>query len=211
MQQIYEKFDKKAIAALPRVTFNGRIFTIITEDEAERAVDYLLSQPILGFDTETRPTFKKGRANKVALLQVATHDTCFLFRLNRIGLTPSVIRLLEDKTVLKIGLSLHDDFFNLHHRGDFIVGDFVELQQEVKKLGIMDLSLQKIYANLFQAKISKSQQLSNWEALLLTDAQQQYAAIDAWACIRIYERINELYASGQYQLVREEQDKTINI
>ena len=211
MQQIYEKFDKKAIAALPRVTFNGRIFTIITEDEAERAVDYLLSQSILGFDTETRPTFKKGRANKVALLQVATHDTCFLFRLNRIGLTPSVIRLLEDKTVLKIGLSLHDDFFNLHHRGDFIVGDFVELQQEVKKLGIMDLSLQKIYANLFQAKISKSQQLSNWEALLLTDAQQQYAAIDAWACIRIYERINELYASGQYQLVREEQDKTINI
>ena len=144
-------------------------------------------------------------------MQVATHDTCFLFRLNRIGLTPSVIRLLEDKTVLKIGLSLHDDFFNLHHRGDFIVGDFVELQQEVKKLGIMDLSLQKIYANLFQAKISKSQQLSNWEALLLTDAQQQYAAIDAWACIRIYERINELYASGQYQLVREEQDKTINI
>ena len=106
---IYSRFDKKAITDLPVVTFPGRVITIITPGEAEKAVDYLLQSDIMGVDTETKPAFHRGEQNKVALLQVSNRDTCFLFRLNLMGITPAVKRLLEDKTVKKIGLSWHDD------------------------------------------------------------------------------------------------------
>lgn len=200
MKVLKNKFDKKLIGDLPRALFEGRIITVISESEASKAVQYLLSQPILGIDTETRPTFKKGTARQVALLQVSSYDTCFLFRLNRIGITDSIKQLLEDCSVKKIGLSLQDDLRQLNIRREFTPGTFVEIQKEVKSLGIEDMSLQKIYANLFQMKIAKNQQLSNWEADVLTTAQQKYAATDAWACISIYEEIKRLKETGDYEL-----------
>ena len=180
-KQLYNKFDKHVVPTLPRVTFEGRIHVVLSRAQAEKAVNYLLAQPILGLDTETRPSFSKGSAHSVALLQVATHDTCFLFRLNIIGLTPALIRLLEDTTVTKIGLSWHDDLNALRRIGTFTPGSFVDIQDHVRELGIEDLSLQKLYANLFGQFISKSQQLTNWERDVLTDKQKQYAATDAWA------------------------------
>lgn len=189
MKVIQDKYDKNQIQTLPCVHFKGRIIVIFTEKEADKAVDYLMKQSVLGFDTETRPTFKKGQSHQVALLQVATHDTCFLFRLNKIGLTDSVVRLLEDQTITKVGLSLQDDMRMLSQRRAFTPGTFVELQKEVKDIGIEDNSLQKIFANLFGGKIAKGQQLSNWEAEILTEAQQRYAATDAWACIKIHEEV----------------------
>ena len=120
---LYNKFDKKAIGSLPVARFPGRIITVIAPGETERAVEYLLSQRILGVDTETRPSFKKGRQNTVALLQVSTPDTCFLFRLNHTGMTSAIIRLLEDTTVPKIGLSWHDDILSLKKRADFKPGE----------------------------------------------------------------------------------------
>ena len=123
------------------------------------------------------------------LPQVASRDTCFLFRLNDIGIPPSVIRLLEDCTVPKIGLSWHDDLLSLHRRVEFNPGYFVDLQDIVKEIGIKDLSLQKLYANIFHQKISKRQRLTNWEADVLSDKQKLYAATDAWACIKLYEEI----------------------
>ena len=130
-KRIYNKFDKARISALPRVLFEGRIVVVLTERDAEKAVRYLLSQPILGVDTETRPSFKKGQTHQVALLQVSSYDVCFLFRLNQLGLSPSVKRLLEDATVPKIGLSLRDDLNSLHKLGDFNAGYFVDLQDHV--------------------------------------------------------------------------------
>ena len=189
MKVIQDKYDKKKIAALPRVLFEGRVIIIFTEKDAEKAVDYLMTQAILGFDTETKPSFTKGKMHQVALLQVSTPDTCFLFRLNKMGLTKSIVRLLEDHNILKVGLSLQDDMRMLNQRRQFTPGTYVELQKEVKDIGIEDNSLQKIYANLFGQKISKNQQLSNWEADALTEAQQRYAATDAWACIRIHEEV----------------------
>lgn len=189
MKTIQDKYDKKKIATLPRVLFEGRIIVVLTRHEAETAVDYLLKQPILGFDTETKPSFRKGQTHQVALLQVSTPDTCFLFRLNRIGLTDAIVRLLEDKTVTKIGLSLQDDMRMLRQRRSFTPGTFIELQKEVRSIGIEDMSLQKLYANLFGEKIAKNQQLSNWEADTLSEAQQRYAATDAWACIKIHEEV----------------------
>jgi len=196
MRIIKEAFDKKDIGALPQASFDGRIIIIQSEVDADKAVSYLLNQDILGIDTETRPSFKKGQTHQVALLQVSTADTCFLFRLNMIGITESIKRLLEDCSVIKVGLSLKDDMHQLSKRADFTPGTFIELQNEVKKMGIKDMSLQKIYANLFSKRISKGQQLSNWEADTLTPQQKAYAATDAWACIMIYNELNELKRNG---------------
>ena len=136
---IYNKFDKKAIATLPTVVFPGKTVVVMSESEAERAVDFLLSNSILGIDTETRPSFKKGETHKVSLLQVATHTVCFLFRLNYIGITPSILRLLENQEVPMIGLSLHDDILSLRKRTDFKPGLFIDLQDMVGEIGIEDL------------------------------------------------------------------------
>ena len=183
------------------VTFPGRIIVIQTEQEAEKAVEYLLRFPIVGIDTETRPSFKRGIMHKVALLQVSTYDTCFLFRLNMIGMCPPVVRLLSHPTLVKVGLSLKDDIHMLHQLGDFAGNNFIDLQNIVGQVGIRDMSLQKIYANLFGQKVSKRQRLTNWEADVLNDPQKQYAAIDAWVCLKIYDRIEELKASGEYEVI----------
>lgn len=198
---IYNKFDKSSIARLPRAVFGGRIVVITTAKEADKAVNFLLSQKIVGIDTETRPSFKKGQSRLVALLQVATLDICFLFRLNLTGFTPAIVKFLEDKSVMKIGLSLHDDILSLHKRGEFKPENMIDLQNVVGEVGIKDLSLQKIYANIFNEKISKTAQLSNWEADILTDSQKLYAATDAWACVMIYNELERLMRERCYKLV----------
>lgn len=202
---IYEKFDKSVIGTLPRVVFEGRIVVVLSEYEASLAVRYLLSQSILGMDTETRPSFRRGQLNSVALLQVSSHDVCFLFRLNLLGMSPSVRRLLEDTTVPKIGLSLRDDLNSLHRLGDFKTGRFIDLQDHVREIGVEDMSLQKLYANLFGQRISKREQLTNWEADILKDKQKIYAATDAWACIMLYEELMRLEETGDYSLIKSEE------
>ncbi|MBQ0023631.1 MAG: 3'-5' exonuclease domain-containing protein 2 [Prevotellaceae bacterium] len=206
MRTITNKYDKKEISTLPRALFEGRIVVIISEREANAAVEFLMKETILGIDTETRPTFKKGNSHNVALLQVSTHNTCFLFRLNRIGITDSIMNLLQDDRIVKVGLSLQDDLRVLKRRRLFTPGTFVDLQNLVKDIGIQDMSLQKIYANVFGEKIAKNQQLSNWEADSLSDAQQKYAATDAWACIKLYEEIIRLKETGDYQLLIKTED-----
>lgn len=202
MKTIYDKFDKKTVATLPKDEFSGRVIVIQSVGEARRAVDYLLRFPRLGIDTETRPNFKPGAMNPVALLQVATPDTCFLFRLNFIGLPSCLVRLLTDSSSQRIGLSLHDDWSQLRRRADFEPVNYVELQDYVKQLGIEDMSLQKLYANLFRRKISKTQRLTNWEADVLTEPQKRYAATDAWACLKMYDEINRLLTTGNFKLVK---------
>ena len=200
MKKIYDKFDKSIINSLPLVTFPGKIIVVLNEYEAERAVEYLLSSDVLGVDTETRPAFRKGNNHKVALLQVATRKECFLFRLNHLGLPKSLLRLLSNKQVPMVGLSWHDDLMSLHRREQFEPGWFIDIQDIIGNLGIVDKSLQKLYANLFGEKISKRQRLTNWEADVLTERQKEYAAIDAWACIKLYDEIMNLLATKEYEL-----------
>ena len=190
---------------MPKVLFPGRIFVVYTESDAEKAVAYLKDQRIVGVDTETRPSFKRGTTHKVALLQISTQDTCFLFRLNRIGMPDSLQEFLMSDT-LKIGLSLKDDINSLRKRQDMHPdrGNWIELQEYVGKFGIADRSLQKIYANLFGEKISKNQRLSNWEADVLSEGQKLYAATDAWACVEIYNCLSELESTGNYEIIQNE-------
>ena len=206
MKQIKNKITKAEIATLPKVLFPGRIFVIYTEADADKAISYLQTQRIVGVDTETRPSFKRGTTHKVALLQISTSDTCFLFRLNQIGMPPSLQEFLMSDT-LKIGLSLKDDFTMLRRRKDVNAeeGNCIELQDYVGRFGIEDRSLQKIFANLFGQKISKSQRLSNWEAETLSEGQMKYAATDAWACVEIYNCLSELERTGAYELIKVEE------
>ena len=208
MKQIKNKITKAEIAEMPKVQFSGRIFVIYTETDAEKAVEYLRTQQIVGVDTETRPSFKRGMSHKVALLQIATSDTCFLFRLNRIGMPTFLQDFLMGDT-LKIGLSLKDDFLMLRRRKDVHAeeGNWIELQDYVGRFGIEDRSLQKIFANLFGQKISKSQRLSNWEAETLTESQMNYAATDAWACVEIYNCLAEMEQTGDYEVINVENNK----
>ena len=175
------KISKEIIATLPIETFPGKIVVIDNERDADNAVLQLNNESIIGFDNETRPTFKKGKSNHVALIQLSTHDTCYLFRINRIGFTPAIKNLLENESLLKVG--------------KFIPRNFIELQKFVKKYNIEDQSLQKIYGIVIGKKISKGQRLSNWEADHLTENQQLYAATDAWSCIKIY----EVLKSGKFK------------
>ena len=161
----------------------------------------LLSQRVLGFDTETRPAFKRGEHFKCSLLQVSAEDSCFLFRLNYMGLTPAIIRLLSDETVIKVGLAWKNDILSLHQLGDFQPGSFIDLQNMVNEIGIEDQSLVKIYANLFNERISKAERLSNWERDVLKESQKMYAAIDAWACVKIYNELVRLKETNDYELV----------
>ena len=201
---IYNKFDKATINALPLVEYPYKINVILNEYEAERAIDYLLTCDILGVDTETKPAFRRGQNHKVALLQVATREQCFLFRLNHLGLPQSIIRLLSNRMVPMVGLSWHDDIMSLHRRAEFTPGWFIDIQDIIGNIGIEDKSLQKLYANLFGEKISKRQRLTNWEADVLSDKQKEYAAIDAWACINLYDEIMRLMATGDYELKKVE-------
>lgn len=180
---------KEQIAELPIETFNGKIIVIDHINEVREALDYLSSQPTLGFDTETKPAFKRGQVHKVALMQLSSEDVCFLFRLNKIGYPDELETFIIDRNIKKIGLSLRDDFAAIRKRSEGKPENFIDLQLFVDQFGIEDNSLQKIYAIIFGKKISKSQRISNWEAPVLTPAQQSYAAIDAWACLRIYNHL----------------------
>ncbi len=192
---------------MPRAQFQGKIIVITSETEAKKASDYLCKQPIVGVDTETKPSFRKGVSHKVALLQVSTDDICFLFRLNFIGLCEPVRKLLSNRKTLKVGLSLHDDILSLHRRADFRVGNFIDIQDIVPQFGIHDMSLQKIYANIFGQKISKSQRLSNWEADVMSEGQKVYAATDAWACLNLYHELKRLKEQHDYILINNDNEQ----
>ena len=185
-KQLYVSTPKTIIPDLPRFTFEGRIEVIQSESEAIRAVRALKGAPLLGIDTETRPSFRKGEKHKVGLLQVSDRDICFLFRLNIVGMPDMLKSLLENENITKIGISLKDDFGMLGKITDTNPHGFIDLQKVAPTYGISDASLQKIYAIIFDRRISKSQRLTNWEAEELTHAQQIYAAIDAWSCLKIY-------------------------
>ncbi|MBR2638730.1 MAG: 3'-5' exonuclease domain-containing protein 2 [Bacteroidaceae bacterium] len=189
MMNFREHIEKSEIANMPTALFQGRIITIDTIAEADKAIKAISAERIVGLDTETRPSFKKGVQYNVSLLQISTNDTCFLFRLNRIGVPPSLIDFLENEDIIKVGLSLHDDYQALSKRKRFNAGSFLDLQKYVVAFGIEEMSLQKIYAIIFGKRISKSQQLTNWDADVLTDKQKLYAATDAWACLTIYNHL----------------------
>lgn len=184
--------SKEEINELPVLSYiDRRIEVITTLPKLHEAIEVLKQEKWVGFDTETKPSFVKGVKNKVALVQLSTPQVCYLIRVNKLGIPPILSEFLAAPTPLKIGLSLHDDYRVLLSSCKFKPTGFVDLQKIIKKVGIEELGLQKMYAILFGKKISKAQRLTNWEAAYLNEPQQEYAAIDAWACVDIYEKIKD--------------------
>lgn len=184
--------SKEEINELPVLSYiDRRIEVITTLPKLQEAIEVLKQEKWVGFDTETKPSFVKGVKNKVALVQLSTPQVCYLIRVNKLGIPPILSEFLAAPTPLKIGLSLHDDYRVLLRSCKFKPTGFVDLQKIIKKVGIEELGLQKMYAILFGKKISKAQRLTNWEAAYLNELQQEYAAIDAWACVDIYEKIKD--------------------
>ena len=185
--------SKEKLLEFPEVKYPGKVILIDDPMKAKNALRYLNHVAQVGFDTEPRPSFQKFRHYNVSLAQISCEDECFLFRLQKIGSLDGFMQFLENPEVQKIGLSLRDDFHQLAKLQEFNPQGFVDLQTFVKDYDIADMSLQKIFGIIFERRISKHQRLTNWEAEKLTEHQQHYAAIDAWACQQIY---NHLLAGG---------------
>ena len=177
------------VAALPTAEFAGRIVVVDDESKIEAACRDLSSCTVVGFDTETRPSFKAGVTNKVSLLQLSTPETCYLFRLNRIRLDNRILKILTAKRIVKVGADVAGDMRSLHVLRSFREQGFVDLQQLAAGSGIEEKSLRKLAAITLGLRVSKAQRLSNWEAATLTPQQMMYAAVDAWICIEILRRL----------------------
>ncbi len=180
------KITKEEVNQLPVVVFDGIITLVDDKAHVITAINELYASTIVGIDTETKPSFARGTQHKVSLVQISTLDHCYLFRLNYIGFPPELAQFLSDEKVKKIGLSLRDDLAGLNRLMHFTPQNFVDIQSIVNSYGILELGLQKIFAVIFDRKISKNQRLTNWEIQTLTEQQQRYAATDAWASLLIY-------------------------
>ena len=202
MIELPNKIDKSELAEKPRVTFDGIVEEIDTEERAKIVIELLSKEKIVGFDTETRPSFTRGVAHKIALLQLSTNTNAYLFRLNKMGIPDCVAEFLSNPDIIKVGISVKDDFHSLSSRRELKPAGFVELPTLCGEMGIAEKGLQKLYCLLFKERISKNQQLSNWEIDSLTESQRQYAAIDAWACLKIYHYISELKQNGEYRIIK---------
>ena len=184
-----DKISNEQTALLPAVEFRGEIRIVEHERDIAAACKTLAEQPVIGFDTETRPSFRPGVTFRVSLLQLSTPTVCYLFRLNKIPLAKPILQLLEDRRVLKIGADVAGDLRSLRQIRHFRDGGFVDLQGIAPEWGIGEKSLRKLSAIVLGRRVSKAQRLSNWEAATLADNQRLYAATDAWVCTRIYEQL----------------------
>jgi len=169
--------------------FKGEIVVVDNHKSFERILPRLLKEEVLGFDTETRPSFRKGHKNKVSLIQLSTDDLACLFRINKIGIPKELIDILADPEIIKVGVAVHDDLRFLKKVKKFNPEGFIDLQNFVKDFGIKSSGLKKLTAIILGFRISKRQQVTDWEADVLTEAQQVYAATDAWVCRQIYEKL----------------------
>lgn len=189
MQEFLSHIDKETVRSLSKVLFAGEIVVVNNHQEADAAVEYLSNFDVIGFDTETRPSFHKGKKHTMALLQLSSCERAYLFRLHSIGITDSLACLFENGRVKKIGVAIHDDLKGLGKIRKFNPEGFIDLQKFVQQFGIMEKSLQKIAAIVLNVRVSKSQRLTNWENVELTNSQRLYAATDAWVCCKIYETL----------------------
>ena len=184
----FEPLSPETIERLPLAVFTGGIVEIKTPQAAVEAVKELSQESLLGFDSETRPNFAPPPAgrHKTALLQLASGCKAFLFRLAYCGIPDTLAALLANPDVLKIGAAVKEDIKGLQHHHSFLPLGFVDLQSITEAAGIQEKSLRKMAATVLGLRLSKGQQLSNWENRELSHAQRQYAALDAWICREIY-------------------------
>lgn len=181
-----ERISKEYIKTLPVRAFEGKINLITDVNDVSEAIKTLSKYPVLGFDTETRPVFRKGVQHNVSLLQLSTTKEAFLFRLNHLGFPNEIIGLLEDRGILKVGVAILDDVRGLQKLSNFKADGFIELADIAADLGIVTCGLRNLAAILLGVRITKKAQLTNWERPVINSKQSLYAATDAWICLEMY-------------------------
>lgn len=184
-----KSISKEELQELPGGGFNGDIILIDNTEKLLANIEQIKNNKLLGFDTETRPSFRKGRVNKVALLQLSNAGTAWLIRLNKTGLHKELVRILADPDICKVGAAILDDLRGLKKMHRFVPRNFIELQEYVKEHEIENFGVKKLAGLVLGIRISKRQQTSNWEAPKLTPEQQRYAATDAWVCYEVYSKL----------------------
>lgn len=188
---ILKSITKEQVNGLELGQFEGEIVLVNSLDQVQEVVDELSMHDLLGFDTETKPAFRKGVYNYVSLLQLSTPDVAFLIRLNDIGLPIEIQKIMENPKVLKIGAAVLDDLRALRkHAQEFTPASFFDLNDQLKKVGFLNIGVRNLAAMVLEIRISKSEQVSNWEAPTLTEKQMTYAATDAWVCLEIYKKLH---------------------
>lgn len=198
---IKKSITKEELNELPLNHFKGEVVVIEDVQEAEKYVMELEQHNVIGFDTETKPSFQKGKINKVALLQFSTSDKSYLFRLNKLGMLPSIVGLFENQNILKVGVGIRDDIKGLNRLKPFRHGGFVELQDYVRVVGIEDISLKKLAGIVLNFRVSKRQRLSNWEMPRLTEGQIVYAATDSWVAIELYKTLTSHFPDCEAETI----------
>ena len=180
------EITKEEVSRLELIQFEGPVQVIEAQEEFDRAFRQISMHPVLGFDTETRPSFKKGSAYPTSLIQLSTTEQAWLIRVSRLGYPSRLLELLSSEQVIKVGSGLMVDLRRMRSDYHFEPAGFLDLQQYVEAFRIEEKGLKKLSGIVLKRRISKSQQVSNWEADELTDAQVRYAATDAWICLKIY-------------------------
>lgn len=189
---IKNKITTEALSDLPLEHYTGEIVLVEDEKGISKVIEEINGEKVLGFDTETRPSFKKGQNNFISLIQLTAKKSTFLIRTNKTGLSEELLQLLSDKNIKKVGVGIRDDIRGLQKIKNFTPGGFVELQTLALDKGLKDFSLKKLAGILLDIRVSKRQRLSNWEADELTEAQMIYAATDSWIALKIFKELNKL-------------------
>ena len=202
-----QNITKEEIAKLPLGFFEGEIIVVDNNKAYNIAVNYLKKQKELGFDTETKPAFKKGQKNKVALLQISTLKKAFLFRINNLNNFQKLFSILGNSNIIKIGADIGQDMRVLQKIAPFTPQGFVDIQKYTGSFGILDNGLKKLAAIVLNIRISKSQQLTNWQSETLTEKQMIYAATDAWVCLKIYQTLNKNILQNNTQITTDNDNK----
>lgn len=187
--RLAENITKEDIQELPLKSFEGVIHVIDSEETCKEAIQLLSKERFVGFDTEAKPAFTKGEYNHTALVQLSTMEDAYLFRTNLIGIPHSLHAFLENPSVLKLGISIGDDLKDLKKIRNYHPEGFVDMNDVASDLGVKHMGVKKLAAIFLEYRISKNQQTSNWENDELTEAQQRYAATDAWICLAIYQKL----------------------
>jgi len=181
---------KEHIQELPAGKFEGRLYVIDTIEGIAGIKNIMQNIKIFGFDTETKPSFRKGKINNTALIQLATSDKAFLFRISQLGIPGFLVDIFENNDIIKAGVALKHDLISLQKIKSFVPAGFIDLQHFVEQFGIKDKGLRKLTANILGLRIIKGQQTSNWENKVLKQIQLEYAATDAWVCHEIYNKLS---------------------
>ncbi|NJM25195.1 MAG: 3'-5' exonuclease domain-containing protein 2 [Bacteroidia bacterium] len=183
------------VNSLPLNSFSGKVVLIKEPEKLATVFEEVQQHAVAGFDTETRPSFKRGQLYQVSLLQIAIPDKVYLIRLNKTGITDEIVRFLQVPTMIKSGVGVHDDIRALQKLKRFAPDGFVDLAVLAKKAGLQVESVKKLAALLLGFRISKSSQTSNWDADVLTQKQIEYAATDAWVCLELYRKLSTMVLS----------------